>query len=98
LKKNPKHEFRNPKQFQMTELGSTKSETRNPKQIRMFKKRQNSKQLQFGFGVLDFLRFGVYLAAVCFEFRASDFGFRASNLFLFSLATFASLRETLFSL
>jgi len=45
----------------------------------MFKKTQNSKQLQFGFGVLDFLRFWVYLAAVCFgprgRFRASDFGF-----------------------
>jgi len=34
---------------------SSKSETRNPKQIRMFKKTQNSKQLQFGFGVLNFL-------------------------------------------
>jgi hypothetical protein len=64
----------------MTELGTTESETRNPKQIRMFKKRQNSKQLQFGFGVLDFLRFGVYLALVCFEFRASDFRVKRRSL------------------
>jgi len=37
----------------------TKSETRNPKQFRMLKKTQDSKQLQIGFGVLDFpsLRF-----------------------------------------
>jgi len=45
----------------------------------MFKKTGNFKQLQSGFGVLDFLRFWVYLAAVCFgprgRFRASDFGF-----------------------
>ena len=55
---------------------NTKHEFRNPKQIRMFKKRQNSKQLQFGFSVLDFLRFGAYLASVCLgprgRFRYSD--------------------------
>jgi len=54
---------------------NSKHEIRNPKQIQMFKKTQNSKQLQYGFGVLKFLRFWVYLTAVCLGFRASNFGF-----------------------
>jgi len=56
---NPKHEIRNPKQIQMTE-----------------KKHQNvpnnpDSDLSFW----DFLGVLIYLAAVCFGFRASDFEF-----------------------
>jgi hypothetical protein len=38
----------------MTQGESTKSEVRNPKQIQMFKKAENSKQLQIGIKVLNF--------------------------------------------
>jgi len=63
-----------PAMMPTTNIRSTKSEARNSKQFQMFKKPENFKQPQFGFRVLDFLWFWVYLTAVCFGFRASDFG------------------------
>ena len=68
------------KQIQMTQIESTKAaprtEYRNPKQIQMTKTNP-----MFQTPLIRIPRFGIirvltYLAAVCFEFRASCFGFR----------------------
>jgi len=53
------------------EARNPKSETNSNDQKQM----QCSKQTRFGFLVLDFPGFEFILAPVCFEFRASDFGF-----------------------
>jgi hypothetical protein len=57
-------------QYSKHETRSTKLETNSNDQ-----KTETFKLLQSEFGVLDFLRFWVYLAAVCFGFGALDFGF-----------------------
>jgi hypothetical protein len=53
------------------EARNPKSETNSNDQKQM----QCSKQTRFGFLVLDFPGLEFILASVCFEFRASDFGF-----------------------
>jgi hypothetical protein len=56
-----------------------KFEARNSKQIQMLKTQKIPNQV-LRIRVLDFLGFWVYLAAVCFGFGASDFGFYGDRI------------------
>jgi hypothetical protein len=61
----------------MIKIGSTKSEFRNSKQIQMTRKKHQNvpNNPDSDSSLWNFLGFLIYLAAVCFGFRASNFGF-----------------------
>jgi hypothetical protein len=96
--KNSKHEtcpeqrrrIRNSKQFQMTKIGSTKSEFRSSKQIQMTRKKHqnvpNNPDSDSSFW--NFLDFLIYLAAICFGFRASNLEFTLLGSFRISIFGF----------
>jgi len=69
-----KFETRNPKQIRMIQRESTKSEARNSKQIQMTKKHNVPNNADSESSFWNCSGFELF-AAVCFEFRYSDFGF-----------------------
>jgi len=62
-------------------IRSTKFEYRNPKQIQMTKTNAMFQTTPIRIPSFGFSLFWIYFAPLCFEFRASDFGFDLVVLF-----------------